>query len=80
MATRDDLKTWVLEALRFHGGQASIIDVAKHIWNNHEAELRTSGDLFYCWQYDMRWAANSLRSERQLQPKPKGDLGPWRLV
>lgn len=80
MATKNDLKAWVVEALKVSGGQATIPDVAKHIWDHHEADLRKSGELFYTWQYDMRWAANQLRAEHKLQPKPRGDNGPWRLA
>ena len=63
MADKSDLKGWVVEALRAAGGSSSLIEVAKHIWDNHEDELRRSGDLFYKWQYDMRWAATVLRGE-----------------
>lgn len=80
MATRVTLKSWILEALDDSGGSATIIQVAKHIWSKHEAELRSSGDLFYTWQYDMRWAARELRVERRLMPKRPGDRGPWRLA
>ena len=61
MATRDDLKVWVQQAVRANGGQAPVVQVARWIWTNHEAELKKSGDLFYTWQYDMRWAADKLR-------------------
>lgn len=80
MATRSSLKGWVIEALKDNGGRAYVADIARHIWENHETELRTSGKLFYTWQYDMRWAADRLRAERKLQPKPRGDRGPWRLA
>ena len=80
MATKNDLKSWVIQALKEQGGSARIPEVAKHIWDNHEAELRASGDLFYTWQYDMRWAADRLRAEYRLQPKPRGERGPWRLI
>jgi hypothetical protein len=80
MATKHDLKDWVIEALLTCGGKAHHIDVAKHIWVNHRADLETSGDLFYTWQYDMRWAADNLRREGRLLPKPKGDTGPWQLT
>jgi hypothetical protein len=79
MAKRSDLKDWVVEALKANGGSATIPEVAKHIWENHEAELRASGELFYTWQYEARWAANQLRKEHKLQPKPRGDRGQWRL-
>jgi hypothetical protein len=80
MATKSDLKDWIVEALSVHGGSARIPEVAKHVWENHKAELAKSADLFYTWQYDIRWAADQFRVEHRLQPKPRGDRGPWRLV
>ncbi|BCP51623.1 hypothetical protein K32_02400 [Kaistia sp. 32K] len=60
---REKLKQWVLQAVDHRGGKASIVDVARHIWAEHEAELKSAGDLFYTWQYDMRWAAQKLRDD-----------------
>lgn len=65
MATRDDLKGWVLEALAALG-PTQVPRIAQHIWENHEAELRSSGDLFYTWQYAMRWAGQVLQQEGKL--------------
>ena len=80
MATKDDLKDWVIEALTAQEGSAHHVQVAKYIWQNHEADLIASGDLLYTWQYDMRWATDQLRRQGRLLPKPKGDRGPWRLA
>jgi hypothetical protein len=66
MVTRDKLKVWVLDALKIHGGTARVPDIAKYIWDNHETELRKSGDLFYTWQYAMRWAGQILQKEGKL--------------
>ncbi|MBS0564740.1 MAG: hypothetical protein JSR87_09770 [Proteobacteria bacterium] len=66
MVDKEDLKRWVLDALHSEGGSSSLIEVAKHIWEHHEAELRRSGDLFFKWQYDMRWAATALRNEGKM--------------
>jgi len=66
MANREDLKDWVYQAVWENAGQTKPVKVAQHIWENHEQELRRSGDLFYTWQYAMRWAAQQLRSERRL--------------
>lgn len=79
MATKADLKTWVVDALKHHGGEATLISVARHIWSNHEAELRASGDLFFKWQYDMRWAALSLRHDGILLPADHSPRGSWKL-
>ena len=54
MATRQDLMDWVVDALRDSGGEASIVEIARYIWNHREDELRGSGNLFFTWQYDMR--------------------------
>jgi hypothetical protein len=78
MAKTEDLQDWVIAALKERGGAASIIQVAKHIWQQHEAELRASGDLFYSWQYDMRWACTKLRDQGLMQPTSK--RGEWRLA
>mgnify|MGYP001086020374 CR=1 FL=1 len=67
---RDLLKDWVLQAVEAAGGEASPTDVAKHIWLHHERDLRDSGDLFYTWQYDMRWAAQKLRDQKFLVISP----------
>jgi hypothetical protein len=61
MATKYDLQPWVEEALIALGGSGTVVEVAKEIWARHEPDLRSSGDLFYTWQYDMRWAAQVLR-------------------
>lgn len=78
--TRADLLDLVCVALRQHGGSAHLIQVAKHIWDHHEAELRESGSLFFTWQYDMRWAAMKLRKRGVLQPTDDEFKGVWRLA
>ncbi len=57
------LDQWIVEALEAHGGSASIVEICRHIWQVHESDLRRSGDGFFTWQYDMRWAGNKLRAE-----------------
>ena len=80
MAKREDLQDWVVAALKAHGGAASIIQAAEHIWQNHEKDLRTSGDLFYTWQYDMRWACTRLRERKIVQSTEVSKRGEWRLA
>ncbi|GAA4225794.1 hypothetical protein GGQ68_003201 [Sagittula marina] len=76
MAAKADLQEWVLEALRDSGGEAHLTTIAKHIWEKHEAELRASGDLFYTWQYDMRWQAQHLKKAGKLEKLSRS----WRLA
>ena len=52
--------------------------IAKHIWDNHQADLQASGDLFYTWQYAMRWEAQKLQHEGKLTKKAKGRC--WALI
>ncbi|MBK5928310.1 hypothetical protein [Rhodobaculum claviforme] len=66
MADRTDLKVRVMDAITAAGGEACLVDVAKHLRNEHETELRASGDLFFTWQHDMRWAATLLRKEGKM--------------
>ena len=79
MASRLDLQEWVVQALRSKGGRATIVEAAKHIWEHHEVELRASGDLFYTWQYDMRWACTRLRERKIVKPAESLDRGLWEL-
>lgn len=79
MATRDDLCDWVVEALRAKGKRARIVEVCKYIWQHHEKELRKSGDLFFTWQYDVRWAGQKLRDNGTLVPVNGRRGAPWEL-
>jgi hypothetical protein len=80
MVTREMLADWVVEALRARGGASGIVGVAKHIWTNHERELRESGDLFYTWQYDIRWAAKKLRDRGKMKQVADSKPLTWELV
>jgi hypothetical protein len=79
MASRADLEEWVCEALDHHGGEASVLEVSKYIWIEHENELRASDRLFYSWQYDLRWAAKKLRDKGRLVAADISPRGTWAL-
>ncbi|PKW27974.1 hypothetical protein ATL31_2827 [Phycicoccus duodecadis] len=79
MATKAELENWIVDALGDAGRELSIVDVARHVWEHHEVELRASGDLFYTWQYDLRWAAQNLRNDGVLASKEGRRSGGWRL-
>lgn len=78
MSDKAVLKTWVTEALIENDGCADLLTVSRWVWEHHEIELRSMGPLFYTWQYDLRWAATTLRHEGVLQAHVRGE--PWRLV
>ncbi len=79
MASKKDLQTWVVEALKAHGGRATLMAVSKYVWEHHERDLRAAGDLFYTWQYDLRWAATKLRQAGQMRQADESAVGLWEL-
>ena len=78
MAGRDVLMDWVEEALIALNGSASLLDVAKKIWDLHEADLINT-ELFYTWQYDYRWAATKLREKGVMKSREDSPKGIWEL-
>ncbi|MGD8505281.1 MAG: hypothetical protein PVF15_01285 [Candidatus Bathyarchaeota archaeon] len=80
MAHKEDLRKWLIEALKAHAGNASIVKLSKYIWENYESELRNSGDLFYTWQYDVRWIATRLRKEGVMRSTDLSTRGTWELM
>ena len=80
MLTRQDLIPWLHDALKKLGGSATIVSVCKHVWENHEPELRQSGDIFYTWQYEIRWAAKMLRERRIMKSAELSPKGMWELA
>ena len=80
MAHIEDLRNWLIEALKANKGSASIVEVCKYVWENYENALRRSGDLFFTWQYDIRWAATQLRKEGIMRAVSSSPKGIWELV
>ncbi|WP_273727748.1 hypothetical protein [Brucella gallinifaecis] len=78
MAKKGDLVDWVQHALTSAGGSATILYVAQYIWKNYKDELEKN-DLFYTWQYDMRWAATELRKRGVMVPAENDSRGKWTL-
>ena len=80
MATKEDMKDWIVQCLNSREGKGWPREVCKYVWENYEVQLRESGDLLYTWQYDIRWAAQKLRNEGILKPvHGRRDL-PWELA
>jgi hypothetical protein len=61
--TREDLKPIILTALGSAGKKEKIAKIAKFVWDNYETDLKASGDFFYTWQYELRWAGDQLVKE-----------------
>ena len=74
------MRPMVIAALEYHGGTATMIEVAEFIWANNEEDLRRSGDLFFRWQYVMRWSATTLRKEGVMLTAADCERGTWALA
>ncbi len=80
MVSKKTLEDWVYKGIKANNGSATIVEVAKYIWNNHQKELSTSGDIFFTWQYDMRWAAQNLRKAGLCGLVSKSPVNKWTII
>ena len=76
---KHELEDCLIEALQALSGSGTIVEVAKEIWIRHESALRLSGDLFFTWQYDIRWAKKRLRDRGVLEVLRSGHKSFWCL-
>ncbi|WP_279479310.1 hypothetical protein [Aureimonas sp. SK2] len=76
---REHFVEWVIAALKAYDGEATIVEVCRHIWEHHEGQLREAGDHFFTWQYDVRWAANQLARKGFLEYGRRGRNNLWIL-
>ncbi|WP_067441894.1 hypothetical protein [Nocardioides jensenii] len=66
------LTSWIVEALGVSGRTASPLLVAKGVWARHEEDLRSTGDLLFTWQVDLRAAAEAMVADGRLTVEPDG--------
>lgn len=78
--TKEMLPDLLYGILRDMGGHGSIISICKRFWSEYENELRNSGDLFYTWQYDIRWAATTLRKTGRMIDAKVSPSGVWEII
>ena len=74
------MKGWVQEALHELGGSAPIIAICKSVWGRHQKEIEETDDLFYQWQYEIRWAGDLLRREGIIRSAKSSPRGVWELA
>lgn len=77
---RATMAGWVEEAIRELGGSGALLDVCKTVWRNHGDEIQAAGDMFYKWQYEVRWSADILRKEGVLKSADQSKRGIWQLA
>ena len=80
MKSRQDFVRPVENALRAHGGRATLLDVCKHVWAHHEHDICKTPDGFYKWQYEVRHAASLLRKAGVMKGAKTSPSGVWELA
>jgi hypothetical protein len=77
---KHDLPNILYNTIKDMGGQANIVDVCKYVWDHYRNDLENSGDLFYTWQYDIRWAATELRKAKRMKSTEESIKGFWEIA
>ena len=86
---KEDLPDLLYNIIKKLGGSAIMMEVFREFWNEYDIELQKSGDLFYTWNYDIRWAATELRKQGRMKPagtkkNPRGlnesPKGLWEII
>ena len=77
---RYDLPDILYKSIKEMGGQSRIVDICRYVWKNYQDELLNSGDLFYTWQYDIRWAATELRKSQRMKSAEQSPKGIWEII
>ncbi len=76
---RYDLIPWVIEALDILGGSGRPVDVCRVVWENHQNEITSSGEMAYKWQYEIRWTKQKLRDRGTILSPEESGRGIWTL-
>ncbi|MGE4385740.1 MAG: hypothetical protein AB7E39_07770 [Endomicrobiaceae bacterium] len=69
--TRQDLPELLYKTIKSLGGSAKMQEIFEKFWEVYYKDLEKSGELFYTWNYDIRWAATKLRNEKRMKPASK---------
>lgn len=77
---REIITKWVVEALHQLGGRGTILEISRIVWEEHESDIRSAGDLLYEWQYELRWAGDMLRRNGVLRAADELPRGIWELT
>lgn len=77
---KEMLQEWLTDILIDRNGEATIIEICIDIWDKYEDILRDEGELFYTWQYDVRWVASDMRKRGLMEEASSSGKGLWQLV
>jgi len=86
---RKDLPDILYDIIDKLGGRAQMMDIFKSFWAKYKHELKETDDMFYTWNYDIRWAATQLRKEKRMKQaetrentygNPVSPKGIWEII
>lgn len=86
---RTDLPNILYQIIEELGGRAKMMDIFKSFWAKYKNVLNENDDIFYTWNYDIRWAATQLRKEKRMKPAktientygaPESPKGIWEII
>ncbi|MDD4815529.1 MAG: hypothetical protein PHQ62_00095 [Clostridia bacterium] len=66
--TRKDLPDILYNIIHQLGGKPNMMEIFKKFWKEYGSNFTTDDDIFYTWNYDIRWAATQLRKQRKMKP------------
>ena len=78
--TKTDLPDLLYKTIKNLGGKATTINIFKEFYKLYENDLKNSGDLFYTWNYDIRWAATELRKTKRMKLASDTSKGIWEII
>lgn len=77
---KTDLPDLLYLTIQKLGGSANMMTIFKEFWKNYGNQLSPKDDLFYTWNYDIRWAATELRKTKRMKPTINSDKGVWEII
>lgn len=65
---RNDLPDLLYEIIKSLGGKASMTNILREILKLYASKLNPSENMFYTWNYDIRWTVTELRRDGRIKP------------
>lgn len=65
---RKNLPEILYKIIEKNGGRATMMEVFRSFWKHYGQNFTESDDMFYTWNYDIRWAATELRKKGRMKP------------
>lgn len=77
---REDLPNLLYKTIESLGGAAETMEIFRQFWKLYGDDLSEEDDLFYTWNYDIRWAATELRKFGRMKQAFQSPKGIWEIL